>query len=294
MSKLKQDLDDSALSYRIFVVDDHSGDNTVERVRQAFPETVCLENEKNRGFASSVNRGLSEAGSDFVLLLNNDVDILDRAVTKSVEYLQAHKKASILGCRNQSPDGRVQLTAKRFHGPIEMFFDYLVILRKFVRLDARLRGLDLRALTADEPFETDWVVGSFLLARGEVFKNVGHLDERFFMNCEEVDWCFRAGHQGYKAVYYPGACVVHYGGISSGKQEKRFEFLWKSRFLYLQKHFGPLEPLILKWTLMPAFALNVLFWMTKLISGRMSREEIKAKLRLYRIPLGITWEKAHG
>ena len=76
---------------------------------------------------------------------------------------------------------------------------------------------------------------------------VGLLDERFFIYCEEDDWCLRARKQGWRIVYHPRACVTHYGGASTEQARSSAPIhLYTSRKLYLRKHFGWAAALLYK------------------------------------------------
>ena len=80
--------------------------------------------------------------------------------------------------------------------------------------------------------EVDVVTGCFMLVRREAIEQVGVLDERFFMYCEETDWCYRFKQTGWKVIYTPCADIIHLGGQST--QQKAAAMIVQIRKSILQ------------------------------------------------------------
>ena len=77
------------------------------------------------------------------------------------------------------------------------------------------------------------------MARGEAIQQVGLLDERFFIYCEEIDWCMRMKKAGWGVYCVPRAEVVHHGARSTGQvRGEMFVALWRSRYLLFEKHYS--------------------------------------------------------
>ena len=86
--------------------------------------------------------------------------------------------------------------------------------------------------------DIDWVSGACLLHRRELIKRPGLLDEKFFMYCEDVDYCFRAKQEGWSVRYHPGASVLHHiAGSSKQLPRKAILERHKSIWHYYTKHF---------------------------------------------------------
>ena len=86
--------------------------------------------------------------------------------------------------------------------------------------------------------EVDWVSGACLLHRREVVTDIGPLDERFFMYCEDVDFCLRARRRGWAVRYHPGARVLHH--IAGSSRLRPFRMVverHRSMWRYYAKHF---------------------------------------------------------
>jgi GT2 family glycosyltransferase len=99
---------------------------------------------------------------------------------------------------------------------------------------------------SDAPSEPEWVTFAAALLRREALRDVGPLDEGYFMYLEDIDWCRRARRAGWKVLHWPAARIVHFrGGTSPLKRlaaERRRlpRYYYESRSRYFAKHFGPL------------------------------------------------------
>ena len=114
----------------------------------------------------------------------------------------------------------------------------------------------------------DALTGAFLLARRSAIKEVGLLDERFFMYGEEIDWCKRFGIIGWEVVFYPQSKVIHFGGVSSSLApiknsisfyESQIEF-WKK---YYAKSHTSIYIIIIKFQQITRYLINFLFSFSK-------------------------------
>jgi GT2 family glycosyltransferase len=91
-----------------------------------------------------------------------------------------------------------------------------------------------------------------------VFERVGLLDERFFMYCEDEDWCWRAKQAGWRVVYYPVAVVRHCRGSSTAKHPFRMAYhLHRSYFLYHRKNIAPRYPAVVNGAVYGGIALGL-------------------------------------
>jgi len=225
------------ISFEILVVDNGSGDGSQEMVRKEFPQVRLIENKDNQGFARASNLALRKSKGKYGLLLNPDT-IVEKGVLKTmVNFMKMNARVGICGCRLLNEDGSLQPSGGNFPDLFTAFLqmtklNYLYPGNRFSR---RFMGAGLAAGKAGE---VDWVTGACLLMRRQAMEAVGLLDERFFMYCEDLDWCRRMKDAGWKVYYLPEAQVVHYRSRSYNENSLRI-FLegYKSWFIYLKKHF---------------------------------------------------------
>ncbi|MER3457620.1 MAG: glycosyltransferase family 2 protein, partial [Chloroflexota bacterium] len=192
------------LQAEIIVVDNGSTDGTVEMLRRDYPDVRLIENRHNVGFARANNQGLAASRGRYLLLLNTDAFLRGPALARLVRFMEEHPEAGVVGPRLYFGDGTLQHSCYAFPTLATEFYGAVGLDRLFPRSRLfgryRLGYWDMRDVR-----EVDVVMGACLMARREVFEQIGGLDERFFMYSEEVDWCYRARQAGWRIYYVPQA-----------------------------------------------------------------------------------------
>jgi GT2 family glycosyltransferase/organic radical activating enzyme len=184
-----------------------------------------IENSENLGFAKAVNQGIkigSEA--EYILLLNSDVLIKNRSITKIISVLDKNKEIGICGPKFLYPDGDYQISAGFLLNLRRLLFS-LTALYKIFPFGHYLNKGKIFKKNIISAQEVDWLSGGCLLIKNEVIKKIGLLDENYFFGFEDIDFCLCAKSAGYKIIYYPEAEVVHYHALSSGGLKS----LWRIR-----------------------------------------------------------------
>jgi N-acetylglucosaminyl-diphospho-decaprenol L-rhamnosyltransferase len=222
----------------IIVVDSASTDQTVALIQQRYPQVKLIAQSENLGFVRCNNIGLHEARGRYMLLLNPDTEIIDNALAQMVQYMDAHPEIGIIGPQTLNTDGTTQSTRRRFPTLALAFFE-----STWLQPYAPKHMLDQYYVT-DQPddgiFEVDWVQGSALMARREVYEQIGGLDEGYVMFSEELDWCRRAKDAGWRVAYLGTAKIVHHGGKSTDQVvARRHVHFQESKLRYFRKFHGP-------------------------------------------------------
>jgi GT2 family glycosyltransferase len=248
LTSVYESLKGSNLRGEVWVVDNASTDGSAEMVRERFPQARLMANETNVGFAAANNQALRAMGFPspaerhelprYVLLLNPDTEVLGDALTTTVRFLDENPQAGVAGAKLLYPDGRLQHSAFAFPTLAQAFFDFFPL--HYRLLNSRLNGRYPRRLyEGGDPFPIDHPLGAALMARGEAIQEVGLLDERFFIYCEEIDWCLRMKKAGWGVYCVPRAVVVHHEAKSTRQvRGEMFVALWRSRYLLFEKHYG--------------------------------------------------------
>ena len=222
----------------VLAVDNASADGSAEMVRREFPAVRLFVNKVNAGFAAGSNVAIRNCTGRYVLLLNSDTVVMPGTLGSMMEFLEDNPETGVVGCKLLNPDGTAQLSHRKFPS---LTWDYVrtILLSKAYHHFKRLRGVLDPLVHGDGPDgrrSVDWVSGACLMTRRKVFDGIGLLDERFFMFCEEIDWCYRARRAGWDIHYLPDARVIHYGGESSRQQRLRtYWALLKSTYHYFRK-----------------------------------------------------------
>lgn len=213
-------------NYRLIVVDNASTDDSLQILKRSQPQAVILQNEANLGFTGACNRGLAyclDQPFDYVLILNSDVvmepDFLDhlvagadgRTMTAPKTYLYHHRE--LLDDSVGEFDWTRGVWKHRILGkPPTPDFD-------------RARPVDSANLSA-------------LLVPTGLLREVGLLDERFFIYYDDTDFVRRARNKGYCLWFVPAAVIYHQKGATIGGPETPFGlyYLTRNRPCLIQKH----------------------------------------------------------
>jgi GT2 family glycosyltransferase len=169
-------------------------------------------NHDNRGFAAANNQAIALAKGRYILLLNSDTIVLDRAIKKTVAYADNHRDTAVIGCRVLNPNDTLQNSCFMFPSNLNWF------LFSTYRLFPRSRFFGREQMTwwsRNDSRDVDVVTGCFMLVRKEAIDQVGLMDERFFMYAEETDWCYRFKARAWKNRFTPDAEIIHIGGASA-------------------------------------------------------------------------------
>ncbi|MFZ1238534.1 MAG: glycosyltransferase family 2 protein [Anaerolineae bacterium] len=241
-------------SWEVWVVDNASADGSADMVASEFPWVRLLRSVENLGFARGNNAALRQIGfdaaftppaadalPDFVLLLNPDTAVAPTAVSAMVQFLADHPNAGGCGAQLAYDDGRFQHGAFRFPDLWQLFFDFFPLHGRL--LASRLNGRYPRAwYAAGQPFPIDAALGAALMVAGQAIEAVGLLDERYFMYCEEIDWCWRLHDAGWPLWCVPAARVTHFEGQSTRQfRGEMIVALWRSRLRLYAIRYSPLR-----------------------------------------------------
>lgn len=221
----------------VWVVDNASGDGSAAMVAAEFPEVQLRANTENLGFSKANNQAIQDSDSRYVFLLNSDAAIHSGALDTLAAYADSHPNAAILGPKVLNPDGTLQFSCRRFPSLGAGFFRNTYLGRLFPNnrfaADYLMTSFDHASDLA-----VDWVSGCAMLLRRTAIDQIGALDERFYMYCEDVDICQRAWDANMEVVYVPEAVVTHAIGRSSDKNaDKMIREFHRSWYEYdLKRH----------------------------------------------------------
>jgi N-acetylglucosaminyl-diphospho-decaprenol L-rhamnosyltransferase len=241
-------------SLEVIVVDNASGDGSVEMVRREFPWVHLIASSVNLGFTGGNNLGLADSRGRYLLLLNPDAELVGDSLSQMLAYMEAHPDVGALGPKLLYPDGRVQSSRRRFPTLQTMFLES-TILQQWRPRNETLQRYYVLDRPDDVTQEVDWLVGACLLIRRRALEEVGPLDERFFMYFEELDWCRRCREHGWQVVYLPTAEVIHHEGGSSGQVvAARHLHFQSSKLYYTRKWMGAWTAEALRLFLLATYA----------------------------------------
>ena len=224
------------LEYEIIVIDNASSDGSANLIEKKFPQVHLIRSDQNLGFARANNIAAADAHGDYLLLLNPDTVILDKAVNRLVKFAIAHPNAKVWGGRTVFGDGTLNHTSCwRFMSLWSLFTQALGLTTLF-RGNGILNREAYGGWERDRVCEVDIISGCFFLIERTLWDVLGGFDEQFFMYAEENDLCFRARKRGARALFTPDATIIHYGGASEGLRSGKLIKLFSGKMHFIKKH----------------------------------------------------------
>lgn len=204
------------IEYELIAADSDTEEDTEMMMREDYPEIKFFPFRKNVGLQALLNKGITESKGNFILLLNGDIIVTPDSVEKLVSFLKNNPEVGIAGPKLLNFDGTLQHSCFRFYRMLTIIFRR-TFLGKFGFAKKHLDWFLMKEYDHNSPKEVDWLMGSAMLVSRKAAGKVGHMDSRFFMYMEDVDWCRRFWENGYKVVYYPLSVMNHYHGKGSDK-----------------------------------------------------------------------------
>ncbi len=208
---------------RVTVVDSGSPDGTPDMVEREFGE-VRLIRRSNIGFSAANNLVLRESEAEAVLLLNPDTEVYEGTLDTALERLGSKPRIGMVGAKLVTETGELDHACKRsFPTPLGALAHFTGVGRGDAASGA-LSQYRATHLGDDEPGEVDAINGAFMLCRREAVREVGLLDEGYWLYMEDLDWCRRFWEAGWRVFYEPAAVALHVkGGSSAGRRAPRQE-----------------------------------------------------------------------
>jgi GT2 family glycosyltransferase len=255
-------------------------------VRNDFKHVILIENSENRGFAAANNQAIAVAKGRYVLLLNSDTIVLDKAVEKTIAFADENPKAGAIGCRVLNPDETLQKTCFMFPSVLNMLLSS-VYLYKIFPTNKFFGREQMTWWDRDDVREVDVITGCFMLVRREAIEQVGVLDEQYFMYGEETDWCFRLKKNGWKVIFAPVGRIIHFGGQSSRKIRSDMLVQCRVSILhFMKKHYNWLVYRIACIFTLFFFLYRLPVWIFIVIFNRKNRTEARNKIKAYTKGIG--------
>lgn len=270
----------TGFTFEIIVVDNHSQDDSQERILELFPEVIWHNLASNSGFSVANNVGMSLAKGSYYLLLNSDTECYENCIYKTLQYykkLEETTKVGLVGCRIESKDYSLQPSCNYyFPGIIDALQANPLVILFWKRWLKRNILKDISQYDRlRETHQVVWLGMPYALINAKICRQKkDQLDEDFFMYAEDKEWNFRLSKNGYKHFYYAETGIFHVNGGSGEFQEKRERQIIVSDWLYVLKSRGRL--LYLLYLIILGF--NLFFDSLLHVQAKMFRKNFKSDL----------------
>ena len=223
----------------IYVVDNHSVDDSVAMVKAKFPQVKLIENQDNVGFAKANNQAIRISTGEYVLLLNPDTLVEEDTFSKCIDFMDATPECGGLGVKMVDGQGRFLPESKRGIPYPSSSFYKLFGLSKLFPKSKKFGAYHATYIGEDETHEVEVLAGAYMMLRQSVLDEVGLLDEDYFMYGEDIDLSYRILKGGYKNYYFPQTRIIHYKGESTKKGSLNYVYVfYKAMQIFAKKHFS--------------------------------------------------------
>lgn len=202
-------------TFKVIIVDNDSQDGSVEFIKKYYPNFTLIENKKNLGFAAAVNQGIKASKSEYVFLLNNDVQLEINCISYLLKCIENDEKIFAVSSKMIQYNDR---------NKIDDAGDEYTILGWTKRV-----GYGKSTDLYNQEREIFSACAGAALYRRSIIDKIGLFDENFFAYMEDVDISYRAMIYGYKCLYCPQAVVYHVGSGSSGSRYNEFKIKLAAR-----------------------------------------------------------------
>ena len=215
----------------IIVADNGSTDDSLEVLRKEFPSVKTIVLDTNYGFAEGYNKAIEQVESEYVVLLNSDVEVTEGWLSPLLDYMTAHPEVAAVQPKIRAWRERDRFEHAGAAGGYLSWLGYPYCRgRRFGRVEQDHGQYDTIA-------EIDWTTGACMCVRTSVYKECGGLDAAFFAHQEEIDLCWRMRNKGWKLACVPQSVVYHLGGGSLSYDNPRKTFLnFRNNLLMIYKN----------------------------------------------------------
>ena len=248
----------TGINYEIIVIDNNSTDESVEMVRNLFPQVKAIQNKNNRYVAGGFNQAFEQSSGKYIVIMDPDIEIKDNVFLKLINFLERNQTIGAVGTRLYSPNNELYTFCyNRDNNWWYLFFNFTLIGRMFRKQKEKLRkqfyynGWDRKTSRY-----VDWV-DTALTVRRVVFEQVGFYDENFKLYFIQNDLCKRVREAGWGVYYWAEGKIIH--KISQGINKENF-----SKISSIYRH--DMEHFISKYyRLIPAKLLMFLINITRIL-----------------------------
>lgn len=204
-----------------------------ETILEKYTDCIWQFNDRNGGFAYAMNKGLSVATGDILIISNPDCSI-QSGLKEMAEFLTTHPEVGAVGPKIVDDENNIQDSCRSYVTLPSYIMRQIkrILFKKDSVLDSKVDYNSVQTV--------DWIIGAFIMVTRDVYEKTRGLCDDYFMYAEDLDWCTRIRQAGYEVVYYPKAQIVYKGTRSARSSWKYMKIFLKSHFLYW-KRFGYLK-----------------------------------------------------
>jgi GT2 family glycosyltransferase len=214
----------SQASCEIIVVNNDAHESLAE-IRSLFPDVKIIDHKKNIGFGAANNLGAKMARGRYLFFLNPDSEIISDNIGQVLDEFESNEDIGAIGSQLINYNGKIQEWSAGFEASLPD-----LIRNNLGRPRSR------KIWRSREKIAADWIAGTAMMVKKELFKSVGAFDNSFFMYFEDMDLCKRIRIHGKRIIYFPGFKIKHLEGGSYQNQHRQKKNYYDSQEYYFKKN----------------------------------------------------------
>ena len=194
----------------IYIIDNSSTDNSIEFVRQTFPEINLILNSNNFGYAKGYNEGLKKINEEVYCLLNNDVEVTKGWLDPIIEEFKNNESVVVAQPKILDYKDKSKFEYAGAAGGFIDYFGYPYCRGRIFNTIEKDTG------QYDQNIDIFWASGACFFVRKKTFEMLNGFDENFVNHMEEIDLCWRLSNLNIdlKKRFIYKSVIYHYGGGS--------------------------------------------------------------------------------
>ncbi len=247
-------------NFEVIVIDNDSSNDTPEIIKERFPNIIYIANPINYGFAAGNNFGLMRARGDYILLLNNDIEVPEGFMEPLIDKLEGDQSI-----------GAVSPKIKFYYQPDTIQYAGYTPINPVTMRNFAIGYWQKDDGRFNEDRETPYAHGAAMMVPMRVVKEVGLMSYIFFLYYEEADWCARIAKAGYKMFYVANSHVLHKESVSTGKLSAlKIYYQNRNRLVYMRRNIEG-----------KTFYLSMMYQLFMAIPKNAFKFLIKGKIKLF-------------
>ena len=200
---IMKNTDANLTPYEVIIADDNSTDTT-KNIKKFIGNVVVSRNEENLGFLKNCNKAAALAKGEYIYFLNNDTEVKENYLSSLVELIERDITIGMVGSKLIFADGTLQEAGG-------------IIWSDGTGANYG-RGQNPKDFRYNYVKEVDYISGASIMIRKHLWDTIGGFDERYApAYCEDSDLAFEVRKMGMKVMYQPMSEIIHYEGVSNGK-----------------------------------------------------------------------------
>ncbi|MFO2511128.1 glycosyltransferase family 2 protein [Legionella pneumophila serogroup 2] len=240
----------SSVPVKIIVSDNASSDDSLRLLTGAYQDNQDIrihKNHANLGFSAANNAVYPMIETPFILYLNPDCFIGENTIEHLLQVMNDYPDAGMAGCLVTNPDGTEQAGCRGLTPTPARVFNQMLKLEKFFPNNSKFSGYLLSDKPLpDHPLEVELISGSCMFVRKITIDEIGLLDAKYFLYCEDYDWFYRVIQGGWKIIFTPQTKVTHIKSYSTKQIPlKVLGYKAKGMWRYHNKFFKKTSPTII-------------------------------------------------